>query len=78
MENISELLKEARPLYFRRKKNRLILKTMLCTFIPVILFSGFLTYNSFNQKGAYLASNEQSVIAQMGFDVDEYGLLKVD
>ncbi len=75
MDNISEILKEAKPLYFQRKRNRAITKKVLSLLFPVILFTGILGTNYYNDD-SYIALSNVSVIEEMGLPVDDYGLLE--
>ena len=79
MDNISELLKEARPLYFKRKKRREILKNSMFIFVPIILCALAIlpfTFKKNDEMNYYTSST--SIVEQMGFPTDDYGLLKVD
>ena len=80
MDKISELLKEAKPLYFKRKKrNEIIKKTALVVmpflFISLAIIPFALNYSN-NNVDYYTSST--SIVEQMGFPTDDYGLLKVD
>lgn len=81
MDKLSELLQEAKPLYFKRKKQKEIIKKSLFLFVPVIFCSlailPFTINNSVNYEYNYYTSST-SIIEQMGFETDDYGLLKVD
>lgn len=79
MDKLSELLQEAKPLYFQRKKRKEIIKKGIFLFIPVIFCSLAIlpfTINNSNNYNYYTSST--SIIEQMGFETDDYGLLKVD
>lgn len=87
MDDISKLLKEAKPLYFARKKRNNRIKTGLAMLICV----GFLgmyypqktdnnlesNFGYFLYGSEYTLSDNGSVIEEMGLPVDEYGLLMV-
>ena len=80
--DISMLIKEAKPLYFARKRRNNVMKsvgiTLLCIgFINLFSSSsGYIyDYDGLNEE-IYLTENG-SVIQEMGLPVDEYGLLKV-
>lgn len=79
MDKVSELLQEAKPLYYKRKKRNEIIKKSLFVLTPVVfgLFAilPFITNNN-NSINYYTSST--SVVEQMGFPTDDYGLLKVD
>ena len=80
MEEISKLIREARPLYFARKRRRRVIKAVVGGVAGLALF--------FTQQKAqpwlfdawteelYMTENG-SVIEDMGLPVDEYGLLMV-
>ena len=80
MDKLSELLQEAKPLYFQRKKRKEILKKSVFLIIPVLFISlavlPFTMRFSDNNTDYYTSST--SIVEQMGFPTDDYGLLKVD
>lgn len=80
MDKISELLQEAKPLYFQRKKRKEILKKSTFLIVPVLFISlavlPFTMKFSDNNTDYYTSST--SIVEQMGFPTDDYGLLKVD
>jgi len=86
MDNISKLLKEAKPLYLKRKKrNRIIKQTLLTVTVCVFAILPFVpqspqtptyTYGEWLDEQIYQTA-EGSVIQEMGLPVDDYGLLKV-
>lgn len=79
MDKISELIQEAKPLYFERKKRKETLKKGLFIFVPFLLISMAIipfTVN-FSDKTSYYTSST-SIVEQMGFPTDDYGLLKAD
>ncbi len=80
MDKISELLQEAKPLYFQRKKRKEILKKSAFLIVPVLFISlavlPFTMKFSDNNTDYYTSST--SIVEQMGFPTDDYGLLKVD
>ena len=80
MDKLSELLQEAKPLYFQRKKRKEILKKSAFLIIPVLFISlavlPFTMRFSDNNTDYYTSST--SIVEQMGFPTDDYGLLKVD
>lgn len=91
MDKFSALLKEAKPLYFARKR----MKRRLVVVLPVVaccslVTVGVVTVNSVNRgqemealyasiydKGQFdkMFTAVDSVIAEMGLPVDEFGLL---
>ena len=83
MDQLSELIKEAKPLYFARKRNRRFAAgtSVLALFALVFSFafsspsdSGFI-YDVWSEE-IFQAENG-SIIEDMGLPVDEYGLLMV-
>lgn len=85
MDDISALIKEAKPLYFARKKRNNRIKAALCSLVLLIGIGSFYpresSYNfsyDYYLFGTELSVSEtSSVIEEMGFPVDEYGLLMV-
>ncbi len=85
MSDISELLKEAKPLYFERKRRRNQIKATLAMLVCVVMMSSlwpqkyesytFLPDAEFESKVAQIENG--SVIEDLGLPVDEYGLLVV-
>ena len=79
MDKISELLQEAKPLYIQRKKRRETIKKVMIVFVPIIFcvmaILPFVINN--NDENNYYTSST-SIVEQMGFPTDDYGLLKVD
>jgi len=84
MDRLEQLLSEAKPLYFKRKRQRRM-TAALCALSPclVAVFLSFQThrtaqgpiYDIYMDEISLVESG--SVIADMGLPVDEYGLLKV-
>ena len=79
MDKISELLQEAKPLYFERKKRKEFVKKSMFLVIPILFLSLTIIPFSTNLKNenTYYTSST-SIVEQMGFPTDDYGLLKVD
>lgn len=84
MTDIDELLKEAKPLYLKRKKNRRLMAQSLtvlsCCFAFVLVFyaqNKTLTpiYDVYNDE-VYQAE-AGSIIEDLGLPVDDFGLLLV-
>lgn len=85
MSDISELLKEAKPLYFERKRRRNQIKATLAMLVCVVMMSSLwpqkyesytlLPDTEFESKVAQIENG--SVIEDLGLPVDEYGLLVV-
>lgn len=83
MEDISDLIKEAKPLYFKRKRRNKIIKTSASLFSVVLLVFAFWPQtdnSSYSSLYWNLGEDEYqqiSSIEEMGLPVDDYGLLKV-
>ena len=85
MDDISNLIREAKPLYFARKRRNNRIKTALATVVAVCLFGQFMPVKYNNAGYVWEAEVTQaiaqiengSVIEDMGLPVDEYGLLMV-
>ena len=80
MDNISQLIKEAKPLYFARKRRRRQVKAGLAMLAVVWGLSWFYpqkaaVYYDYDSE-TYQAVNG-SVIEDMGLPVDDLGLLMV-
>ena len=81
MENISDLIKEAKPLYFAKKKRNNRIKTgfccLGCLFLMISVWpqkemidaSYYWDFNDIAEEGTY--------VENYGFPVDDYGLLLV-
>lgn len=78
MENISQIIQEAKGLYFERKRKRRIAKVVLGIFMPVVFLLGTLSTVGNYEQETYLVSSGVSVIEQMGLPVDEDGFLLVN
>lgn len=88
MERISELIKEAKPLYQTRKRTARRVKTALLSCMLVLAIGATVNMGGFNKGGDYLSqvkvinaastTSETSVIEEMGLPVDEYGLFTVN
>lgn len=79
MDKISELLQEAKPLYFKRKKRIETIKKSMFLILPLIICAfAVLPFiiNATDETNYYTSST--SIVEQMGFPTDDYGLLKVD
>lgn len=86
MEDISSLIKEAKPLYFARKKRNNRVKATLAMLVCVVMVGMFSSKdnNSYSFDYDYYLlgtevsySDNGSVIEDMGLPTDEYGLLMV-
>lgn len=82
MNDISTLLQEAKPLYFKRKKQRRQLRSFAAAILCVCTVSVFsyrfdTEYSYYNiEEELYLTENG-GFIEDMGLPTDEFGLLKV-
>ena len=78
MDEISELIKEAKPLYYKRKRRVKTFQTMTLTLVIVLvagigMFGGY----SLNQTGIK-TYYETSATQDSYIPVDEYGLITVE
>ena len=72
LKNISDLIREARPLYHERKQKRMQTNIILGVFLFVL---PIIPINNYIQTENMLS--EESIIEYQGLPTDEYGLLKV-
>ncbi len=72
LDNISELIKEAKPLYFDRKKKRIQTGVILGLFLLVM---PIIPINTYIQHENILS--QDSILEYQGLPTDEYGLLMV-
>ena len=73
MDKLTELIKEAKPLYKIRKRNKFIAKTLFILISPIVLFTGvFQVYQTGNELYASLDNNN----LQYELLNDELGLLR--
>lgn len=82
MQDISNLIKEAKPLYFARKKrNRRIkagLAMLICgVFISAVLPRTQVSDTSYYWDLGYTESETTTYVENLGLPVDDYGLLLV-
>ena len=85
MDDISALIKEAKPLYFARKKRNNRIKAALCSLLLLLGIGSFypksegytMSYDYYLFGTEFSVSENSSVIEEMGLPVDEYGLLMV-
>lgn len=85
MDNLTSLLKEAKPLYFARKRRNNRIKATLGMLVCVLMMGHlwpqkYSTYTllpdtEFESRVAQI--EDGSVIEDLGLPVDEYGLLMV-
>lgn len=82
MEDISTLIKEAKPLYFARKRRNNFIKCGVAVLFCAVMMNIFTTTSYtyvFNDEWAQAVDSaaQGSVIAEMGLPTDDYGLLMV-
>ena len=82
MQCISDLIKEAKPLYFRRKRRNNAIKISGSLLTLGLLVFAFLPNSNKSSYSDYWDLGESeyqqiSAIEEMGLPVDDYGLLKV-
>lgn len=83
MDDISQLIKEAKPLYFARKRRNNRIKATLAMLVCTAMIGLFVSKNQapFEYQDYWysiISTTEQgSVIADMGLPTDEFGLLDV-
>lgn len=81
-DDISKLLKEAKPLYFARKRRNRNLKSAAAMLLCVLTLQMFypksdVVYGYYTLENEIYLTENGSVIEDMGLPTDEYGLLKV-
>ena len=85
MDEISALIKEAKPLYCARKKRNNRIKAALCSLVLLLGIGSFypkgesytMSYDYYLFGTEFSVSENTSVLEEMGLPVDEYGLLMV-
>lgn len=85
MDDISVLIREAKPLYFARRKRNKRIKAALCSLVLLLGIGSFylksdgytMSYDCYLFGTEFSVSENLSVIEEMGLPVDEYGLLMV-
>lgn len=83
MDDISDLLKEAKPLYFRRKRIRNLTKAAGVLSIAVFLALGTFqradnyVYDFDNMSSTISMLQNGSAIEDLGLPTDEYGFLRI-
>lgn len=83
MDDISALIREAKPLYLARKRRNRILTSTLA--LAAVLWAGVAAYRPttpesygyYWDSGYFSSGYSVSVIEEMGLPTDEYGLLMV-
>ena len=64
MDKLSELIKEAKPLYRKRERRKTIAKMILCTTMPVIMLTS--VYQIFvTGENVYLSLDNNSLQTQL-------------
>lgn len=79
MNDISKLLKEAKPLYHERKRRNKQIKSLLAILICI---GGFSLYNqpnnlNFNIDEELYLAETGGFVEDLGLPIDDFGLLKV-
>ena len=81
MQNISELLKEAKPLYLKRKRRNTIIKSTAvfacCAFLMVAVWPEKQVADFSYWDLGYSDTETASYVENFGLPVDDYGLLLV-
>jgi len=82
MQDISDLIKEAKPLYFKRKRRNNAIKAATSVLAVVMLILAVRPQNNDYSYSPYWDLGEGqyqqiSSIEEMGLPVDDYGLLEV-
>lgn len=83
MDDISDLLKEAKPLYFRRKRIKNLAKAAgVLSVIALLGLSSFQRADSYvydfdNMSTAISLLQNGSAIEDLGLPTDEYGFLRI-
>ncbi len=86
MEDISNLIREAKPLYFARKRRNNAIRSTLAALVGVCMLGTFYThhidnvgwdYSYYIYGGEFSVSENESVLEDMGLPTDDYGLLMV-
>ncbi len=79
MEKISELLQEAKPLYFERKRRHTQIKAIVFSLsIVLVSFFSVMHLNIGDTVAINDKTGEVSIIEEYGLPVDDYGLFKFD
>ena len=83
MQDISDLIKEAKPLYHKRKKQRRIVSSamvgMVCLFLVFVNMPSYQLSDDFYNPYLDLGyeENQETYVENFGLPVDDYGLLLV-
>ena len=83
MQDVSDLIKEAKPLYHKRKKQRRIIKSALagvaCLFLVFVNMPSFYIGDDFYNPYIDMEYDnyQESYVENLGLPVDDYGLLLV-
>ena len=78
MDEISKLIKEAKPLYFKRKRRNMRIKNcLMALLISSIFILGSFGGYTMGERSASVADESYSQFEELGFPTDEYGLLTV-
>lgn len=79
MTDISALLKEAKPLYLKKKRQR---QQLQACFVILFCLGGFSLFNhpiatNIENEDEFYLTDTGGIIEEMGLPTDDYGLLKV-
>jgi hypothetical protein len=74
MDNISELLQEAKPLYFERKKHQIRNKIAIGVMLPMIFGTMLFLGGNFYNQIEFSLLNSNSVLSEMGLPTDSEAL----
>ena len=82
MQDISDLLKEAKPLYFARKKRNNRIKAGFAAVVCMLFVFAFLPQkqtpeNLYYWDLGYTETETKTYVENLGLPVDDYGLLLV-
>ncbi len=78
-EKISSLVKEVAPAYTKRSRSKAFMAKVACVSVIMMFsfsFAGFYMLNPHDE--VYMNYAEGSVVGEMGYPTDNYGLLYVD
>ena len=81
MQDISDLIKEAKPLYHKRKRQRRIVKSalvgMACLFLVFVSMPNYNMSDDIYSPYFDYEEYQETYVEGLGLPVDDYGLLLV-
>ena len=78
MDEISKLIKEAKPLYFKQKRRNMRIKNCIMAFLISSLFVvGSFGGYTVGERSASISNDTYSQIDELDLPTDEYGLITV-